>query len=349
MSIKKIHDINQPAALVFYLSEFFQSFEIPLPSLPQNVYDSPFYIYDISLDDVGPKFEDEEEISDEECDAGFSIIRTIWEEYIIRANTPGFKYIFKIIKDPESNSSSVGPVYGFAPGYDMDSAIETITRQNFVVFSWDEFWDKNLILTTELPDDLYPKTTDNSEYVRLLLKIDMESYIGKTSFGGLPVKDHNSLFEWPKCECGTEFQYQCKIKTNLGLEMIFMPNCGHDSSNKVVIVDSENLEFTYPEETEVALREKYAAKITGVASKGSKLARGYNPMYRRNILGQTRRNSLSIQGDNHPNCENCGEKMHLAAMFEGNSDSETLMSFGNGWSYLFHCLECKTAQFITQN
>ncbi|MGH1517639.1 hypothetical protein [Chryseobacterium sp. JK1] len=349
MNIKKIQDVNKPAVLVFSLSEFFQSFGISVPDLPQNVYDSPFYIYDTSLDDVGPEFEDEEEISEEDCDAGFSIIRTIWEEYIIRAKTPGFKYIFKIIKDPETNSNSAGSIYGFAPGYDMNSAIENITRQGFITFSWDEFWDKNLILTTESVDEIYTETTDDSEYVQLLLKIDTESYMGRTSFGGLPVKDRNTPFEWPKCDCGTELQYQFKIRTSLGLEMVFMPNCGHNNSNKVVIIDADNLEFAYPEEKEVALRENYAASITNVKTKGSKLAKGYYPTYRHNVLGQISTDSLNVPGDNYPKCDGCDNKMHLAARFDGSSNRETSMTFGEGSSYLFDCLECKTAKFITQN
>lgn len=143
MSENIIHDANKPVVLVFYLSEFFQMYEMSVPNLSQTVYDSPFYIYDESLKDIGPKFVDEIAISDEDCEAGFGILSTIWTEYVAPSDTPASSRIFKIMTETDSDDFYVEATYGFVPGYDLDSAIETITAQNFAVVRWDEFWDED--------------------------------------------------------------------------------------------------------------------------------------------------------------------------------------------------------------
>jgi hypothetical protein len=344
-------DIKRPAVLVFHLSEFFRTFGMLENELSQTVYNSPFYIYDQSFEGAGPKFEDEKEISDEDCEIGFSIIRKIWKEYIGVANTPCFKYIFKIIKYPESEDNYVGPIHGFAPGYDMDSAIETITKQNFTVIRWDEFWNENIILETE-PESIgefYKDGADKWQEVNLLIKADTIDYIDKTSFGGFPVKDRDMIFEWPKCDCGAELQYQGKIKTDLGFEMIFMQNCDDWGSNKVVIVDSENLEFVHPEEKQMALRKtQYGAKIVTLDADNYNMARECYPIRRRDILGQISGSPAWLQDEETPKCDCCGENMRFVAQLEEGPDYETAMNFGGGCGYLFDCVVGKTAKFITQ-
>lgn len=344
-------DIKRPAVLVFHLSEFFQTFGILEIELSQTVYDSPFYMYDQSFDDIGPKFEDEKKINNEDYDLGFSILEKVWKEHVVPADTPCSSYIFKMIEEPENDSFSVASTYGFAPGYDMDSAIETITKQNFTVIRWDEFWNKNIILENESEsiDKFYNDGADKSQDVNLLIKIDTIDYIDKTSFGGLPVKDQDIPFEWPKCDCGAELQYQGKIKTDLGFEMIFMQNCDDWGSNKVIIVDSENLEFVRPEEKQTALREtQYGARIVTVDTNDYNMARECYPIRRRDILGQLSGSPVWLQDDETPKCDCCGEKMRFVAQLEEGPDYETAMNFGGGCGYLFDCVVGKTAKFITQ-
>ncbi|MFC5875862.1 hypothetical protein ACFP3I_25315 [Chryseobacterium arachidis] len=60
MSTKIAQDTHRPAVLVFHLSEFFRTFGMLENDISKVVYDSPFYIYDQSYEDAGPKFEREE-------------------------------------------------------------------------------------------------------------------------------------------------------------------------------------------------------------------------------------------------------------------------------------------------
>lgn len=135
------HNPEKPAVLVFHLSEFFQTYGISIANLSQTVYDSPFYIYDRSFKDRDLKFVDEKPINDEDCDAGFAILKAIWNEYVGKAKTPGFSRVFKIMTDLDTDDFYIESRYGFVPGYDMDAAIATITQQNFEVIRWDEFWN----------------------------------------------------------------------------------------------------------------------------------------------------------------------------------------------------------------
>ncbi|UUC46646.1 hypothetical protein [Flavobacterium cerinum] len=143
MNENLLQHTEKPAVLVFYLSEFFEMYGMSVSNVSQTVYDSPFYIYDRSLKGKGPKFVDEIDISDEDFQAGFAILSTIWTEYVAPSDTPGFSRIFKITTDADSDDFYVESTYGFAPGYDMNAAIETITKQNFDVIRWDEFWDED--------------------------------------------------------------------------------------------------------------------------------------------------------------------------------------------------------------
>ena len=71
-------------------------------------------------------------------------------------------------------------------------------------------------------------------------------------------------------------QYQGKIKTDIGLEMIFMCNndpgmCDEWDSenlgNKVIIISGENLEILQPLDKTLSLREaEYGIKIVEVVS-----------------------------------------------------------------------------------
>jgi hypothetical protein len=106
------------------------------------VYDSPFYIYDQSLNDVGPKFVDELPISDAECTLGFDILKTIWIDHVARSSTFLFSSLFKKSKIAEKDTFTIAPTYGFAPGYSMDAAIAVAKKSNFMAVTWDEYWNR---------------------------------------------------------------------------------------------------------------------------------------------------------------------------------------------------------------
>ncbi|GEM_PF-557714 len=355
MSENLLQHTEKPAVLVFYLSEFFQSYGMSVSNLSQTICDSPFYIYDRSFKDKGPKFEDEKPISDEDYDTGFAILKTIWNEYVGKAKTPGFSRVFKIMTDLDTDDFYVESRYGFAPGYDLDAAIEAFTNQNFEVIRWDEFWDRNSenkIVESDTTDEYYSDYTEqrNEEGYKIKLLIKTETIDNNDiSFGGLPVKKSNTPFEWPKCPCGAELQYQGKIKTDIGYEMIFMENCDHWGGTEVIVVDVENIESVHPEESQIALRETaYAAKIVEVITESYDDARDDYSGCRRDVLGHVSDHPEWIQGDETPKCDCCGQTMRFVAQLEEGPDYETAMNFGGGCGYLFDCAVGKTAKFITQ-
>ncbi|RZJ71834.1 hypothetical protein [Flavobacterium sp.] len=139
--LQPAQDDDRPAILVFYLSEFFERYGMSVYNFSKTVSDSPFFIYDRSLKKKGPKFPDEVDINKQDFDAGFNILKTIWTEYVAHADTPNFSRIFKTTTNLETDDFFVESTYGFAPGYNLDSAVATITDQGFAVVRWEEFWD----------------------------------------------------------------------------------------------------------------------------------------------------------------------------------------------------------------
>ncbi len=133
---------ERPAILMFTLHEFERSFGKLEMNISDVVYDSPFYIYDQSLREVGPKFADEVPINGEDNTVGFDILKMIWTDYIARSSTFLFSSLFKKSKHPERNTFTIAPTYGFAPGYSMDAAIAEAKTTNFIVFKWNEYWDQ---------------------------------------------------------------------------------------------------------------------------------------------------------------------------------------------------------------
>jgi hypothetical protein len=182
----------------------------------------------------------------------------------------------------------------------------------------------------------------------------------ETSFGGLPVKAINKTIEWPRCEtCKAEMQYQGKIKTDIGIEMIFM--CNNDpgmcdewdangGGNKVIIVNEENLEFFKPIDTELSLRETvYGAKEIETVAVDYDSARENWTGNRREVLGQLNGEPSWIQGDETPECDCCKKSMRFVAQLEEGPDYKTIMNFGGGGiAYLFDCKAGNTAKFLWQ-
>jgi hypothetical protein len=184
--------------------------------------------------------------------------------------------------------------------------------------------------------------------------------LNETSFGGLPVKETNSNIEWPKCKsCNAEMQYQGKIKTDIGLEMIFM--CTNDpgmcddwdaenGGNKVIIVNGENLEFFKPSNDNLSLREKeYGATIVEITAEDYDNARENWTGNKRDVLGKLYGEPSWIQGDEIPICESCNKPMRFVAQLEEGPENKTAMNFGGGGvAYLFDCPDDKVAKFLWQ-
>lgn len=182
-----------------------------------------------------------------------------------------------------------------------------------------------------------------------------------TSFGGLPVKKIDESIEWPKCKsCNAEMQYLGKIKTDIGLELIFI--CSNDpgmcdewdaeaGGNKVIIVDPENLDFFKPIDNKLSLREtEYGVKIIETMEDDYDTARENWPGNRREVLGQLYGNPSWYQADETPNCDYCDKPMRFVAQLEEGPDHRTAMNFGGGGvAYLFDCKEGKTAKFLWQS
>ncbi len=133
---------KKPAILVFMLREYEEMFGKLGMEISETVYNSPFFIYDISLKKkMGLKFEREKDISDADCDTGFEILRMIWKEHVSEADTPLFDIVFKKQYDyDDPDEFSVESNHGFVPGYSLDEVMETAREYNFLVFRWDEYW-----------------------------------------------------------------------------------------------------------------------------------------------------------------------------------------------------------------
>ena len=133
---------DRPGAIVFTLQEFEATFGKLDLDISKVVYDSPFYIYDISLKKVAMKFPDEDPISDEDCDVGFAALKTIWVDHVAKSDAFAFPMLFKVLDDGE-DGYAVQSHYGFAPGYTFDEVIGEARKKNFLVFRWSDFWDNN--------------------------------------------------------------------------------------------------------------------------------------------------------------------------------------------------------------
>ena len=198
--------------------------------------------------------------------------------------------------------------------------------------------------------------------IKLLISDDSQKNIlNDSSFGGLPVKENGETTEWPKCKtCNAEMQYQGKIKTDIGLELIFM--CNNDpgmcdewdaegGGNKVIIVNAEHLGFFKPMDTELSLREtEYGVKLVEREEDDYDSARENWTGNRREVLGQLYGEPDWIQGDETPECDCCNKNMRFVAQLEEGPDHKTAMNFGGGGvAYLFDCEEGKTAKFLWQS
>lgn len=196
---------------------------------------------------------------------------------------------------------------------------------------------------------------------QLLILDQVSQHLDETSFGGLPVKTIGLQVEWPCCtNCDGAMQYLGKVKTDLGLELIFM--CSQDpgmcddwdadgGGNKVIVItEIHALEKFQPLEPENTLREtEYGAKIFQDSQEEYSQSRELWQGPKREILGQLSGSAEWLQNDETPECDCCQKPMRFVAQLETGPDHRTEMNFGGGGSaYLFDCPQGKTAKFLWQ-
>lgn len=132
---------DSPSILIFSLNEVGRSYGELFDDIPVPLNNCPFYIFDKTLNST-PVFEDEISVNDETVAVGFDILRTIWTEYIAVSKTFAFNSLFLKTYNQNQPRYSVKCTYGFAPGYDLNSGYETLKKQGFNVFTWEQFWNK---------------------------------------------------------------------------------------------------------------------------------------------------------------------------------------------------------------
>lgn len=197
--------------------------------------------------------------------------------------------------------------------------------------------------------------------VKLLINDNSKkSLLEETSFGGFPVKGIDQIIEWPKCKtCKADMQYQGKIRTDLGIELIFMCNnapgmCAQwdpeSGGNKVIIIDDKNLEFFKPSDSKLSLIEiEYGVSIVETEDIDYDSARDNWKGDKGDVLGKLYGEPNWIQGEETPVCDCCHKPMRFVAQLEEGPYYSTAMNFGaGGIAYLFDCKQGKTAKFLWQ-
>ena len=195
--------------------------------------------------------------------------------------------------------------------------------------------------------------------IQLMIHLsEKDNNLKESSFGGLPVKHMGSSFDWPKCKsCNSDLQYQGKVRTDLGLELIFMcvsdPGMCEDwepdsGGNAVLIVEDGDLESVEPPVPEAVRDTAYGVKLVDIDSSDYDQAREDWGEKRREVLGQMFGSPSWIQGDETPVCPHCGESMRFVAQLEEGPDYQTAMNFGSGAAYLFDCPKDRLGKFLWQ-
>lgn len=186
--------------------------------------------------------------------------------------------------------------------------------------------------------------------------------LDQSSFAGLPVQSIDESLKWPVCQtCAGQMQYQGKLKTELGLALLFIcPNdpgmCdewdANSGGNKVVIVTGNHLEPLHPIDKEVALRDaaEYSVSPVKTAYTDYEVARSSWSGGQRQVLGQLYGAPSWLQHDETPSCDRCQQPMRFVAQLEEGPAYQTQMNFGGGGvGYLFDCATDRTAKFLWQS
>ncbi len=197
--------------------------------------------------------------------------------------------------------------------------------------------------------------------IQLLIYNPAKALITENSLGGLPVQIKNHPYTWPVCaECQGDMRYMGKIKTDLGLDLIFICEndpgmCGDEDpdggANQVItLTELTSLEEFTPDNIENTLRQtEYSSTIVEVDSESYDEARLSWHGEPQIIIGQINGRPDWIQGDETPECNCCQKPMRFVAQLEEGPDHRTAMNFGGGSvAFLFDCPQGKTAKFLWQ-
>ncbi len=201
--------------------------------------------------------------------------------------------------------------------------------------------------------------------IKLLVKCAYPDSPLETSFGGLPLKGVGEEFKWPTCRsCNGSMQFLGKLKTDRGIEQIFM--CQNDpglcddwdadaGGNEVLIVSSGDVVSVEPPAGQNTIRDTtYGAVIVEHDSNDYDEARAkwaeQNNAPVTQVLGQIFGVPSWVQGDEVPNCDTCNKPMRFVAQLEEGPDRETAMNFGGGGcAYLFDCSCASSGKFLWQS
>ncbi|MFN8395469.1 MAG: hypothetical protein U0176_12570 [Bacteroidia bacterium] len=158
-------------------------------------------------------------------------------------------------------------------------------------------------------------------------------------------------------------RYQFRIATDRGMNLVFM--CENDpgmcddwdangGGNKVIRMHPEDLiPMQIPANGDTLRPVEHGAALENVEAEDYDEAREQwckqNGKAGREILGQMYGEPSWIQGDETPNCDECGQPMRHVAQIEQGPDWKTEMNFGGGGcAYLFDCACEGSAKFLWQ-
>ncbi|MEZ0543175.1 hypothetical protein [Fibrella arboris] len=195
----------------------------------------------------------------------------------------------------------------------------------------------------------------------LIYNPDSPTSLESTSFAGSPVQQVGLPVEWPICRsCNSEMQYQGKLKTDLGLELLFICNSdpgmcdewdANGGGNKVIIVGSDHLEPFHPVSGLSALREtpEYGVSMVEVIADDYFEAKISFAENTEEVLGQLYGEPSWLQWDETPTCDECQKPMRFVAQLEEGPSYIDHMNFGaGGFGYLFDCVKDRRAKFVWQ-
>lgn len=200
--------------------------------------------------------------------------------------------------------------------------------------------------------------------ITLMIHNSEQAALNATSFGGKPVKNKESEFQWPLCSCcELPMQFLAKILVDSQLHQIFM--CQNDpglcdewdaneGGNAVAVTTPTDLEVVKAPSKGITLREtEHSAQLVEVAADNYEMARTEwaqsNSVSSGEVLGQLFGEPSWIQGDETPHCNQCSQPMKFVAQLEQGPDWSTAMNFGGGGAaYLFRCSCIHSAKFLWQ-
>ena len=183
----------------------------------------------------------------------------------------------------------------------------------------------------------------------------------ETRFGGRPLAPAREPFEWPvcrTCEGNMQFLGQLRLPDDAGDRLLLLFQCQNDpglcddwdaesGGNRVVNIGVEGLAVVdFPDSGEVSRNTMYGARVEEHEAGDYDEARAAwtedHEGRGREVLGQLFGTPAWIQGDQTPECDECGAPMRFVAQLEEGPEIRTSMNFGGGAAYVFDC-DCEAA------